>query len=309
LPASRRHVTPITECYGFRRDDRPEGPQAGCFGAIRVEDWVNMVADAANSAEGASGEAGSQRRRPRRVWLVLLAVVAAAATAVAFGLHETLSFDSLVSHRAMLAATVAEHLAVSLAVFVALYALAVALSLPVGLPLTLAGGFLFGPLVGGLAAAIGATTGAAALFVIARGTVGEALRAKAGPRLCAFACGFREDAFSYLLFLRLVPVAPFWLVNLAAALLGVATPVFVAATAIGILPATFTFATLGSGLDSVIAAQEAANAGCVGVDCGLRLDPHALVTPKVAAGLAALGALSLLPVGLRRWRRWRSPAA
>jgi uncharacterized membrane protein YdjX (TVP38/TMEM64 family) len=282
----------------------------GSSGIIRF--WVSiiMVADAANTTGGTTEDAcGAPRRRVHRGWLALLAVAAAAVAAVSFGLHDTLSLGTLVSHRATLAATVAQHMALSLAVFVSLYAVAVALSLPVGLPLTLAGGFLFGPLVGGLAAAIGATVGAAALFTVARGTVGEALRAKAGPRLCAFASGFREDAFSYLLFLRLVPVAPFWLVNLAAALLGVATPVFVAATAIGILPATFTFATLGSGLDSVIAAQEAANAGCVGADCGLRLDPHALVTPKIAAGLAALGALSLLPVGLRRWRRWRSPAA
>ena len=103
----------------------------------------------------------------------------------------------------------------SLLAFVALYAAAVALSLPGGAVLTLAGGFLFGWLLGGVASILAATIGASVVFLIARSALGEFLAARAGPWLSRFRQGFQEDAFSYLLFLRLVPIFPFWLVNLA----------------------------------------------------------------------------------------------
>ena len=67
--------------------------------------------------------------------------------------------------------------------------------------------------------------------------------------------GFRKDAFNYLLFLRLVPLFPFFLVNLAPAIFGVRLAPFVAATAIGIVPATFVYALAGAGLDGAIAPQ------------------------------------------------------
>ena len=119
---------------------------------------------------------------------------------------------------------------------------AVALSIPGAAILTITGGILFGWRVGGLAALLGATTGATIVFLIARGACGESILRRAGPLAGKLAQGFRAHAFNYLLFLRLVPVFPFWLVNLAPAVVGVRLATFVLATALGIIPATFAFA-------------------------------------------------------------------
>ena len=127
----------------------------------------------------------------------------------------------------------------------------------------------------------------------------------AGPLMTRIADGFREDAFNYLLFLRLVPAFPFWLVNLAPALFGVPLSTFVAATAIGIVPGTFTFASVGSGLDSVIAAQEKTFHDCLAsgrTDCRLDFDLKAAVTHELLIAFAALGVIALLPVLIRRLR-------
>ena len=105
------------------------------------------------------------------------------------------------------------------------------------------------------------------IFLIARSALGEWLTRRAGPFAAKLAEGFRADAFSYLLFLRLVPF-PFWLVNLAPALFGVRLSTFIAASAIGIIPATVTFAVFGAGLDSIIAAQEPQYNACLAAGRG-----------------------------------------
>jgi uncharacterized membrane protein YdjX (TVP38/TMEM64 family) len=111
--------------------------------------------------------------------------------------------------------------------------------LPGAAVLTLAGRFLFGWFWGGLASMIAATIGAVLVFLIARTALGEPLAARAGPWLAKLRQGFQEGAFNYLLFLRLVPIFPFWLVNLAPALLGVSFWTYTLATIIGIIPGSF----------------------------------------------------------------------
>ena len=106
-------------------------------------------------------------------------------------------------------------------IFMALYATATALSLPGGAVLSITSGFLFGALWGTVAIVISATIGATILFLIAKTSFGDALRAKAGGWLDKMAAGFQENALSYLLVLRLVPLFPFFIVNLVPALLGV----------------------------------------------------------------------------------------
>ena len=140
--------------------------------------------------------------------------------------------------------------------YIGLYIVAVALSLPGAAFLTVAGGFLFGLAVGASAAVVGATVGATIIFLVARTALGEPLLRRAGPRAEQLAKGFREDAFSYLLFLRLVPAFPFFLVNLVPAFAGVRLRPFLAATALGIIPAALVYAFAGTGLDSVITAQQ-----------------------------------------------------
>ena len=151
----------------------------------------------------------------------------------------------------------------SVLVYIAFYVCVVALSLPGAFILTATAGLLFGWLLGGLVAVVGATLGATVLFLVARSALGEGLTARAGPWLAKLRAGFKEDALSYLLFLRLVPAFPFWFVNIAPAILGVPLKTYVVATFFGIIPATFAFAAAGAGLDSVIMAAKAEYAECV----------------------------------------------
>jgi uncharacterized membrane protein YdjX (TVP38/TMEM64 family) len=245
----------------------------------------------------------------KRLWPLLL-LVAAMALVFAMGWHRYLTLQALVDRREALRAAIAGHTLTALLIFAAVYAVSVALSLPGAAVLTLAGGFLFGWFVGGLASIVAATVGAVLIFVIARSALGEPLAARAGPWLAKLRQGFQEDAFSYLLFLRLVPIFPFWLVNLAPALLGVSLGTYTLATFIGIIPGSFAYSIAGSGLDSLIVAQQAAHQSCLakmGSDaeklCPFVLEPRALLTPGLIAGFVALGLVALIPIAVKRFRR------
>lgn len=179
---------------------------------------------------------------------------------------------------------------VSASIYMAVYAAAVAISVPGATVLTLAGGFMFGTLLGSVYAIVGATLGACAVFLAARSAIGEALRRRAGPGAARLAEGFRRDAFHYMLFLRLVPVFPFWLVNLAPAALGVPFATYALATLIGIVPGAVVYASLGAGTGALVAAGDG-------------LDHAALMTWDVVLPMVGLGALSLLPLAVRRPKR------
>jgi uncharacterized membrane protein YdjX (TVP38/TMEM64 family) len=244
-------------------------------------------------------------RSPLRRFWPLIAIILLAVLVYAMGWHRELSLETLVRHRAAIEAFLADHYAAALALFVALYIAAVALSVPGAVWLTISGGFLFGSVLGTMASMVGATVGATLVFLITKTAFGEHLVRRAGPLAARVADEFRSNAFSYLLFLRLVPVFPFFLVNLVPAVLGIGIVPFVAATALGIIPATFAFASVGAGLDSVISAQETSYEACLATgraDCRLDFDLGAALTPQVWGALVALGALALIPVVLRRWR-------
>ena len=240
---------------------------------------------------------------------VLLALVAAA---VAGGAHRLLSFDALVAHVGLLQSFVADNALAAGAGYVAAYAVLVALSLPGALIATLTGGFLFGGALGGALAVVAATLGATIVFLIARTAIGDALVARAEGAIARLAAGFREDAFAYLLFLRLAPVFPFFVVNLAPAALGVRLKTFVAATAIGIVPGTFAFAFVGAGLGGVVAQEAARRSECLargGTDCAARLDPSSLASTPILLALGGLAVVALLPVAAKRLRKRKGPAA
>src|SRR5689334_813435 len=223
-----------------------------------------------------------------------------------------ISLESLVSHRTAIDAFVIEHRLLAVLSYIALYVIVVALSLPGAAFLTLAGGFLFGVALGASASVVGATFGATCIFLVARTAVGESLLRWAGPRAQQLAKGFRDDAFSYLLFLRLVPAFPFFLVNLVPAFAGVRLGPFIAATAIGIIPGAIVFALAGVGLDSMIAAQKNSYDQCIaasGTDCRLAFDPADVLTPQLIAALVALGLLALMPVVVKYWRSRSRTAA
>ena len=243
-------------------------------------------------------------------WAPFVVIVMLTAAALAIGLQRQLSLETLASHYVALEDYVAAHGWLAVLAFVAVYVAVVALSIPGAAYLTITGGLLFGAVGGASAAFVGATAGATLLFLLARTAFGEHLARRAGPLAERLAEGFREDAFSYLLFLRLVPVFPFFLVNLVPALAGVRLAPFIAATAIGIIPATVVLALVGSGLDSVISAQAVSFRACIAMgreDCRIDFDINSALTPQLIAALVGLGVLALIPVAIRRLRARRLP--
>jgi uncharacterized membrane protein YdjX (TVP38/TMEM64 family) len=192
------------------------------------------------TANNDPSSAGAARAKfsPRRL-VPLMVIAVAAGVVIAMGWQRQLSFETLARHYEALRAFIAAHEVSAVAAYVAVYIVAVALSIPVGVYLTVTGGILFGAVLGGAAAVVGATIGAICIFLIAKSAIGEYFVRRAGRLAEKVAQGFRADAFNYLLFLRLVPIFPFWLVNLVPALCGVPLATFVAATALGVIPATF----------------------------------------------------------------------
>lgn len=255
------------------------------------------------------GSSATSEKSALRRFAPLIILVALIGLVLAMGWHRYLTLEHIAHNRANLKDLIAANPVLSIAVYMALYIAVVALSLPGAALLTLTGGFLFGWLWCGLATVIAATIGATIIFVIAKTALGETLANRAGPWLDRLRTGFQEDALSYLLFLRLVPAFPFWLVNLAPALLGVKLRTYVVGTFFGIIPGTFAYAFAGRGLDSVIEAQEAAHKACLeraaagsGETCSFALDTSALITIELLLAFAALGIVALIPVVLKKLR-------
>jgi uncharacterized membrane protein YdjX (TVP38/TMEM64 family) len=257
---------------------------------------------------GSPLESAQPRSVTRRLMPLAVIVLLAAGAYYAIG-RGGISLEALVRHRAAIDGFVTEHRVLAVLAYIGLYIVTVALSVPGAIFLTVSGGFLFGLVVGASTAVIGATIGATLIFLVARTALGETLLRRAGPRALKLAQGFRDDAFSYLLFLRLVPAFPFFLVNLVPAVAGVGLGPFVAATALGVIPAAFVYAFAGTGLDSVIMAQKSAFEDCLsagGSDCYLTFDARDILTPQLLGALVALGLLALVPVVVRRLRARRS---
>jgi len=264
-----------------------------------------------NPEPTAACEASRARDLRLRRFAPLVLIVAAMIAVFASGAYRHLSLETLVRHRMAIDAFIAAHAVGAIAAFMALYAAVVALSIPCALILTVAGGVLFGALIGASAAVISGTIGATILFLVARSACGETLIRRAGPLAAKLAAGFRADAFAYLLFLRLIPAFPFFLINIVPALVGVGLPTFVLATLLGIIPATFAFAFFGSGLDSILATQEKAFRACLesgSSECALHFDLGMMLTPRMLAGFMALAVLALIPVAVKRLKRMRARA-
>jgi uncharacterized membrane protein YdjX (TVP38/TMEM64 family) len=202
--------------------------------------------------------------------------------ALSMGWQKYLSFDVLTQQSGALKALVETKPVMVIGAFMAIYIFATAIAMPGAIWLTIAGGFLFGPFLGTALSASSATIGATLLFFAAQSALGGSLRSRAGGLIDKLEKGFQENAFSYLLTLRLLPIAPFFGVNLAAAFLGVPIRTFIIATAIGILPGGFVYAWLGSGIEHVIAS-------------GAKPDLKIIFSPQVLGPLLGLAALALLP--------------
>ena len=210
----------------------------------------------------------------------------------AYDLDALISYQGLAENEAALKRAVADNRLVTILAYMAVYITAVAFSLPGALWLSLAGGLMFGTWAGGLIIIFAATIGASGLFIAARYIVGDALRARAGSKwgasLQKFEAAFNRDAWSYMLILRLLPIFPFFIVNLGAALVGVRFPVFLLTTFFGIMPGTFVFASIGNGISVLLQA-------------GQQPDLSVMTDPQILGPLVALALFSLAPV---LWRKF-----
>jgi uncharacterized membrane protein YdjX (TVP38/TMEM64 family) len=253
---------------------------------------AGMRGDTAGGLARSGQSAGSYRR-----FAPIALLIAGLGLGYALGLHEYLSLAYLAESRDALKAYVADNRLLSAATFLLAYALAVAFSFPAASVLTIFGGFLFGWLLGSALVAVGATLGATALFLAARSAFGDVLRSKVGGFAARLADGFEEDAFTYLLVLRLAPFIPFFVVNIAPALFDVRLRTYVLATFIGILPGVVAYSYLGQGVDSVLIA-----AGEAGRDASL----GDLVTPQITFAFVGLALVAALGAVVKRLRASRS---
>ncbi len=228
--------------------------------------------------------------------LPVLVLAAGLAAFFVFDLGQYLTLDALKENRQALTDWVARSGIVAGLIYAALYAVATAFSIPAGAVMTIAGGFMFGPLVGGALTVIGATIGATALFLAARHAFADILRAKAGGAIQKMESGFQDNALSYLLFLRLIPAFPFFLVNLVPAFLGVRLGTYVVGTALGIIPGSLVYASVGDGVGAVLEAGQDVNLGII-------------FEPRFLLPIVGLGILSLLPIAYKKYKARGGKAA
>lgn len=231
-----------------------------------------------------------------RGWPLLLIALAAGLFFVS-GARRFLTLDALRENYTALEAFVAAHYVSALALYMLAYIGVTAISLPGATLMSVLGGFLFGTLVGAGAVVISATIGATLIFLAARTALRDFFRARASGFLKKMEAGFRENAFSYLLLLRLIPLFPFFIVNIVPAFTQIRVRTFVLATMIGVVPGAFAFVSAGNGLGAIFAR---------GGDLKLS---GLLMQPEILTPIIALSLLALAPVIYRALRGKRGTAA
>ena len=222
--------------------------------------------------------------------LPLLILLIIMTTVYLTGFHEMISYESLKENRDTLKLYVSNHPYIAAAAYIFIYATSTALSIPGGAILSIFGGFLFPQPFSTLFVLVGATTGATSIFLIAQTAFGDSLKKNAGKRLQKMQTGFQNNAASYLLFLRLVPLFPFWLVNLAPAFFGVSLFTFIWTTFIGIIPGSFVYTQAGVGLDAIF-------------ETGETFSVDSLFNNQMKIALFALGIFSLFPIVIKKIKR------
>ena len=221
----------------------------------------------------------------------LAGLVAVAVAAYLTGVLHMLTPAALGREQASLREAFAAAPVASLLLYVAGYAVLTGACLPVAMVLSLTGGAIFGVWIASPAVLLGATGGALMTYAAARSAFAPLLRARAerDPRLQDLVQGFERNAFTYVLLLRFVPMAPFAMVNVAAGLAAAPLRAYALATLVGGVPTSLLYTSLGAGLGAALQSREALN--------------RALYSPALLGPLAALTGLSLLPLLLRRRRR------
>lgn len=237
--------------------------------------------------------AGGIRGRLGR-YLPLGILVALIGAVFALGLDRYATLDTLRANRELLIGFVDSSVVLASLAFVALYIVMTALSLPWASLLTIAGGFLFGTALSTALTVVGATVGSVIVYWVAGSAFGGPLHEKARRllppgRLERIEAGFRDNALSYVLALRLAPIFPFVAINLVAAFLAVPLRPYVIGTAVGIIPGCVVYALFGTGLGDAIATPGG--------------DLSAALPPSLIAAFFGMAVLAMIPVVVRRLRR------
>jgi len=214
--------------------------------------------------------------------IVGLVIAGAVGAFFYFDLGRFLSLNALKENRDHLLAFTEANYVLSVALFILAYIAVTGLSLPGAVILTLAGGFLFGAGFGTLFVNLGATTGATLAFLAARYLLRDWVEQKFGKWLGPLQEGFAKNAFSYLMTLRLIPLFPFFVVNLVSGLTRMNIGSYVAATALGIVPGSFVYAYAGRQLGTINSLKEVAS-------------------PQVITAFVLLGLLALVPTVYKRF--------
>ena len=223
-----------------------------------------------------------------RNYLPILLIVVASLTAWMLGVQKYLNFDSLREHQQMLVSFIDQHFVEAILLYSVTYIVIVWLAFPVATFLTLAGGFFFGQWIGTTATVLSATIGASILFISTKIASQDLLDENTKPWIKKMKKGFQEHAFTYLLTLRLMPIFPFFAINIAAAVLQIPFSTFFFGTLIGIIPGTFVYVTLGIGIRDVIQQPE--------------FTPQVILDPKLLIAFIGLGLLALLPIIYKKFR-------
>ncbi len=216
---------------------------------------------------------------------LLIAAVVAALIALFFGfdLGRFLTLESLKTNRDALTAFYQKNRVIMAGAFIFIYIVQTALSLPGAAVLSLAAGAIFGALIGTLYVNIGATVGATLAFLVARYLFHDVIQNKFGPRLEKINRELETRGFNYLLFLRLVPLFPFFLINLGAGLTKISLRTFFFGTMIGIIPGSFVFCNAGASIATITSLNEVAS-------------------PRVLGSFALLGLFALVPVLYQKFK-------
>lgn len=215
--------------------------------------------------------------------LIAVGIALAIGASFYFDLGRFLSLETLKENRDSLLAFTDANFGAAVGIFILAYVMVAGLSLPGAVILTLAGGFLFGAVLATLFINVGATTGATLAFLSGRYVLRDTVERKFGNWIGPFQEGFGKNAFSYLLTLRLIPLFPFFVVNLVSGLTRVRVGTYVVATAIGIIPGSFVYAYAGRQLGTINSLKE-------------------IASPSVIGAFVLLGILALVPVIYKRVR-------
>lgn len=236
------------------------------------------------------GATNQQKKGGPGRFVPVILIIAGFVAFFALGGQDYLTFEALKEHRHAILDWRSANPVLAPVTFIIGYALVVAFSLPGAVWMTLAGGFIFGTWGATLYVIVGATIGAVGIFLAARYAFADFFHAKAGKAIQKMEAGFQEDALSYMLVLRLVPLFPFWLVNLVPAFLGVPLRTYIIGTFIGIIPGSFVYCLAGNGLGAVF-------------EQGGTPDLSIIFQPEIIAPIIGLAVLSMIPVAYKKMKK------